>query len=53
MRCDGMCNKELKSTDPVVEVERSQVFCTDCALLTTVERLIEVHQEPLFDTVPV
>lgn len=46
MRCDGVCGKDLKPGDPVIEVERTHVFCTDCALVTTVDRLVEYANEP-------
>ena len=35
MRCDGVCGRELDPNEPVVEVERINIFCMGCALITT------------------
>lgn len=45
MRCSGLCGKVLNPDDPVVEVERNDVFCMSCAIITTAGTLQEVYEQ--------
>ena len=47
MRCDGSCGQELSPEDPVVEVDRTSVFCMACAIFTTAGLLREVYEHDL------
>jgi len=45
MRCNGACGKSLTPDEPVVEVDRTSVFCMSCAMVTTAGRLQEVYEQ--------
>lgn len=46
MRCDGPCGTWLGPDDPVIEVERTFVYCTFCALTTRVSNLVGYTDKP-------
>lgn len=43
MTCDGACGRELGPDEEVVEVTRDQVYCRQCALVTTVSDLLSME----------
>lgn len=43
LSCDGACGRELGPSEEVVEVARDQVYCRQCALVTTVSDLLSME----------